>query len=225
MVEIDFTGLENAINTVKLPTASVGEIARAAKDEESSIKGMTVKLNSSAVTFDGDSLTAIQKQVGSQITLTVAPVKATELNSRQQEVVGTAPVFDLTLKSEDTAITDFGGYATVSLPYTLEKGQAPSNVVVYYLDDSGNIHACETMYDVRTETVIFTTGHFSLYYVGNAAETGPGEQPAAEENPFSDVPSEAYYHHAVLWAVANKITNGLTASDFGPEETCTRGQS
>ena len=51
------------------------------------------------------------------------------------EAVGSAPVFDLTLRSSSGAITDFrGGYATVSLPYTLAAGQNPSGVVVYYLD-------------------------------------------------------------------------------------------
>ncbi len=43
-------------------------------------------------------------------------------------------------------------------------------------------------------------------------------------NPFTDVPSDAYYTKAVLWAVENNITAGLSATEFGPEETCTRAQ-
>ena len=51
------------------------------------------------------------------------------------------------------------------------------------------------------------------------------EKPAAgTENPFSDVPSGAYYTDAVLWAVAQKITNGMDAAHFGPDNTCLRGQ-
>ena len=51
------------------------------------------------------------------------------------------------------------------------------------------------------------------------------EKPAAgTENPFSDVPSGAYYTDAVLWAVAKKITNGMDAAHFGPDNTCLRGQ-
>ena len=45
-------------------------------------------------------------------------------------------------------------------------------------------------------------------------------------NPFTDVVdgSGVYYYNAVLWAVANGITNGMTATTFAPGERCTRGQ-
>lgn len=44
------------------------------------------------------------------------------------------------------------------------------------------------------------------------------------ESPFTDVEQGAYYADAVLWAVENKITAGTSATTFGPEENCTRGQ-
>ena len=42
--------------------------------------------------------------------------------------------------------------------------------------------------------------------------------------PFTDVHSYDYYYEAVLWAVEQGITTGLTATTFGPDETVTRGQ-
>ena len=42
--------------------------------------------------------------------------------------------------------------------------------------------------------------------------------------PFTDVPSGEYYYKAVLWAVANEITTGVTATAFEPGVECTRGQ-
>ena len=36
--------------------------------------------------------------------------------------------------------------------------------------------------------------------------------------------SSEYYYDAVLWAVRNEITNGIDATHFGPNNTCTRGQ-
>ena len=42
---------------------------------------------------------------------------------------------------------------------------------------------------------------------------------------FTDVPASAYYAKAVAWAVENGITNGMTATTFAPNATCTRGQS
>ena len=44
------------------------------------------------------------------------------------------------------------------------------------------------------------------------------------ENPFTDVKEEDYFYDAVLWAIKNEVTNGMTETSFGPEETCTRGQ-
>ena len=36
--------------------------------------------------------------------------------------------------------------------------------------------------------------------------------------------SSDYYYKAVLWAVENNITAGTSATTFGPNEGCTRGQ-
>ena len=42
--------------------------------------------------------------------------------------------------------------------------------------------------------------------------------------PFTDVPEQAYYHLALLWAYDKGIVTGITATTFGPNRTCTRGQ-
>ena len=41
---------------------------------------------------------------------------------------------------------------------------------------------------------------------------------------FVDVKSSDYYYNAVIWAVANEITNGTDATHFSPSATCTRAQ-
>ena len=47
----------------------------------------------------------------------------------------------------------------------------------------------------------------------------------ASENPFTDVPSGAYYEDAVIWAVKKDITSGTTATTFDPDGSCTRAQA
>ena len=54
------------------------------------------------------------------------------------------------------------------------------------------------------------------------AETMP--EPESGFNPFEDVAADAYYRMAVLWAMENGITMGLSDSLFGPDAPCTRGQ-
>ena len=44
------------------------------------------------------------------------------------------------------------------------------------------------------------------------------------ESPFTDVPDGQYYTEAVAWAVEKEVTNGATATEFKPDEPCTRGQ-
>ena len=41
---------------------------------------------------------------------------------------------------------------------------------------------------------------------------------------FADVSTSAYYYDAVKWAVENGVTDGLSATMFGPYESCTRAQ-
>ena len=47
---------------------------------------------------------------------------------------------------------------------------------------------------------------------------------AEGENPFADVSGDAYYYKAVLWAVENGITTGMSRNRFGPDRSCTRAQ-
>ncbi|MBQ4549494.1 MAG: S-layer homology domain-containing protein [Oscillospiraceae bacterium] len=51
-------------------------------------------------------------------------------------------------------------------------------------------------------------------------------QPAIENrvNHFEDVAYEAYYLNAVLWAVENGVTAGVSATEFGPGVLCNRAQ-
>ena len=50
-------------------------------------------------------------------------------------------------------------------------------------------------------------------------------EPQSTEMPFTDVPQNAYYYDAVLWAVENGITSGKSATLFAPSEVCNRAQS
>lgn len=47
---------------------------------------------------------------------------------------------------------------------------------------------------------------------------------ASSQKGFSDVAKGAYYYDAVLWAVEQQITNGMSKELFAPDKSCTRGQ-
>ena len=44
------------------------------------------------------------------------------------------------------------------------------------------------------------------------------------ENPFTDVPADAYYAQAVAWAVENGVAKGVGETAFAPNDNCTRAQ-
>lgn len=58
---------------------------------------------------------------------------------------------------------------------------------------------------------------FLWRYAGKPTVTGA-------ENPFTDVEEGKWYSEAVLWAVSEGITNGVSDTSFAPNDSCTRGQ-
>ena len=108
-----------------------------------------------------------------------------------------------------------------------EKAENPFKDVpadAYYLD--AVLWAVEKGITVGTEKDQFspndtcTRAQIVTFLYRNAGE--PKVEDA--ENPFKDVPADAYYLNSVLWAVKKEITKGTEADQFSPNETCTRAQ-
>ena len=60
-------------------------------------------------------------------------------------------------------------------------------------------------------------------YSSPSTPVTPEPEPTPEETvKFADVSTSAYYYDAVKWAVENGVTDGLSATTFGPYESCTR---
>ena len=59
------------------------------------------------------------------------------------------------------------------------------------------------------------------------SEKDPNYKPPVQENPFTDVSADSVYYDAILWAyyhTPNQITSGYTATEFCPQNPCTRAQ-
>ena len=67
---------------------------------------------------------------------------------------------------------------------------------------------------------------YTLTVSRRASATTPDPEPEPDDGlPFTDVPKSAYYYDAVDWAVGKEITDGVSATQFAPNATCTRSQS
>lgn len=128
-----------------------------------------------------------------------------------------AAVFDVSVTVNDVEVHSFDGTLTLTFTVSnLSKITDPHILHIltdgtkeYYAPDSisGNTITVKGVRNLSTFAVI------------------PGsEVPEEQTNPFTDVYESDYYYDAVLWAVANGVTNGTSATTFGPNVTVTRAQ-
>lgn len=75
---------------------------------------------------------------------------------------------------------------------------------------------------VTTEPTIHTTG-IKTYSCTVCGEQRTENLPAIPAS-FEDVSPDAFYADPVEWAVKQKITSGISETQFGPNNACTRGQ-
>lgn len=187
---------------------------------ESKAESVTVKSGISNITLDKDALTSIAKQSKGNITLSVEKAES-KLNQKQKEAIGDAPVYDINLRSGESKIKSFdGGKLTISIPYSLKVGEKANGVVVWYVDDHGNIEKMETEYDEASKTVVFKTTHLSKYAIGYEEKAAAIQ---AWMNPFQDVADSAWYYEAVKFVAEKELMHGTSATMFKPALGVTRG--
>lgn len=147
------------------------------------------------------------------MTVTVAKTDSATLSAAAKALVGSHPVFTLSVTSGGNVVSQFGGDVTVSVPYTPASGEDTNAIVIYYVANDGTPTLVpDARYDAATGTAVFTTTHFSTYAVGYNKVS------------FTDVGTTAWYADAVTFLSARSITSGTTATTFSPDATLTRGQ-
>ncbi|MBU7006037.1 leucine-rich repeat protein [Phosphitispora fastidiosa] len=150
---------------------------------------------------------------GDDIIISASIIDKNTLSEADNVKVDGRPVYDFTIINEDTLVSDFSsGYASVTIPYTLQIGENPNSVVVYFLSDDGSLQSVRGYFDSTKEAVIFKTNHFSRFAIGYNAVS------------FSDVPAGVWYKEAVEFIAARGITSGTGDGSYSPDMRLTRGQ-
>ena len=197
--------------SIELPGSSLSEIASQTNAE------LVLDTPVGSLTIPNDALDSIASQAsGDTVTMSLETVGTNSLTPAQQEAVGDSPVYDISIMSGGENISSFGGESiTVSLPYTLQPGEDPAGVTVWYLNDAGELKEMACTYDAATGTVSFTTDHLSYYVVAY-------DELAAWENPYADVRAADWYYDAVAFVSANELFTGTGAASFSPDTAMTR---
>lgn len=174
------------------------------------------------VTIDSKTLKNILEKSDSNIILNISKIKQYELNSIQQTIVGGLPVFDISLVSGNETISDFGdGTITVNIPYSLPSGLDENKVVVYYLDNIGDISACNTIYTLKNVT--FTANHFSKYFIGYNDYSNYDDN-NIDMTTFDDVSNDRWSAEYIYNLYNLGIVNGISNDIFSPETNITRAE-
>ncbi|QNK60333.1 lamin tail domain-containing protein [Paenibacillus sp. PAMC21692] len=207
-VEINVEAVANA-KTVELmiPNKSIGAIA------EAQVEALVIASPIATITFDDVALKRIAEAAKADVKISASVVDSSTLSvsAVTKERIANRPVFDFTVKSGDEEIADFnGGLVSVSVPYTLQQGENPNAIVVYYLDKNGKLEHVMGIYDVEAGTVKMRVNHFSSYVIGyNKVE-------------FADVLSTQWYADAVNFVAARQFFNGVSENEFAPNKEMTR---
>lgn len=204
-LEIKVSGSSSDISTV-ISNASLENITN------SGITSLNIDTPIGSVAFDSTALESIEENAGENVGISISKADTSSFSSEERAEIGDRPVYELTLTSNGKTISDFGdGTATVSIPYTLKDGENPSEIVVYYVADSGALtEVPNCVYDASTGMATFKTTHFSDYMIGyNNVE-------------FNDV--SGWYKDYVDFLAARGIMNGVGDNSFKPNDNIRRAQ-
>jgi hypothetical protein len=120
------------------------------------------------------------------------------------------PVVDIIIKSGGAELIGFGGERLlVTIPYSLQAGENPNAILIYYIDSSGNsTPVTGSRYSDRA--VSFMTDHLSKYAVGFNAVS------------FTDI--NGWASDYISYLAARGIVRGTGDSKFTPDRAVTRAE-
>jgi hypothetical protein len=173
---------------------------------------LTVVLPVASISFDNSALETINSAGSGNITISAEKVSKSSLPEAVRDLVpDDAVIVDFTVKNGSTTVSDFnGGIATVSIPYSLPSGVRTAQIVIYYVNDSGNLELVIGKYNPETKTVDFTLSHFSKYVI------------KINDVKFNAVGS-GWYDDTLDFAVQRGLLdNFLTDGNIDPAQSVTR---
>ena len=175
------------------------------------IGGVIVSLN-----FDKKALDELYSQSTGDITITIRP--AQKLSETAKKVIGTRPVYDVTVSyvkdGKTVNITSLGsGSVTLSLPYTPGKNETAGYLYGVYVDGSGKASRISgSAYDANSGRLILGSNHFSVYGVGYSTPT----------EKYTDIAGH-WAKESIDYAVGRGLFSGTTDTKFSPDTAMNRG--
>ncbi|WP_239618641.1 glycosyl hydrolase 53 family protein [Cohnella mopanensis] len=193
---------------VSLPSASVMQAG------QDGIKVIVMDTGLATLSIQPDLLKSKGATASGNLQLTVSKVDSAILRDGVRSRVGDNEVFDFNLLLDGKPIRDFNGNEVqVAIPYTLKPAENPNQVVVYFINDQGQLEIVKNgKYNPTTGKVEFKAKHFSKYMAAHVAVT------------FNDLGSHAWAKEAIGALAAREAIKGIGNGQFGPKGDVSRAE-
>ncbi|WP_400208451.1 InlB B-repeat-containing protein [Candidatus Methanomassiliicoccus intestinalis] len=181
---VDKENIEGTVTSVTIPVSDLETISKQIESNQN-IDSVSIATSAGEVIIEKEVLNDIIENANAE-TIVVEVVDAKDqLNEEQKKTVGDNPVYDVNIRAGSEYIKSFNGKTiTVSIPYELQPGEDPNNLVVYYLKDDGTVEKMKGTY--KDGQVSFETDHLSkfviAYEVQEPVTPDNPDQPAKEDN-------------------------------------------
>ena len=212
------------------PEQPVTPVVPSGSDKDDDDDGYSVSVPaSSSIRGGAVSVSPRRADRGDTVTITVKPDSGYELDE----------LTVATRSGNELELTDKGsGKYTFAMPGSSVKIQVSFKEIAEQVTNPfTDVYESDYYYDAVLWAVAngVTNGTSATTFSPNAPVTRAqmvtflwrayGSPKATGSNPFADVSADAYYYDAVLWAVANGVTNGTSATTFSPDAPVTRSQA
>ena len=178
---------------------------------DAAVNYMSIKTPQISLSLDLETLKTIYNASGGDVTIDAVVVDQSKLTQAAKTVLGNYPAYDLTVISSGKTISSFGGYVTVTLPYTLQADEEGGNLQMVWVDDEGNVqYITDSSYDADSSTMIGRTNHFTVF--------GITRKPTV----FNDIAGH-WAKDDILFAASRGLLNGTGEKVFSPNTGMTRG--
>ena len=122
----------------------------------------SIELKNAQIDLDEDALQGLAEFDSVSIGAETHNAEDLAISEELKERIGERPVYDFSLTANGSAVSEFSGYLTITLPYVLGENEDPDKVVIWYVSGD-EVEAIEATY--AAGYVTFTTNHFSYYTV------------------------------------------------------------
>ncbi|WP_446686411.1 rhamnogalacturonan lyase family protein [Paenibacillus rhizosphaerae] len=138
---------------LRLPLQAFGEAGK-------EIKQVVARLSLAEYTIDMDLIEQAIKKGSTTLDLTVKTVDSSTLSPKDQDQVGSHPVYSFGFDADGKNIEGFGNNLKIAVHYDLQPGENPKQAVIFYLDDQGKLKAASSgKYDEAAHRFEFEPGH------------------------------------------------------------------